>query len=72
MAIIRGTYGELMDAVSQFGDDGAKELLRKCFQGWCEQNNKPMFDAQTVMEWRALPFSTDTATLAISEKMLGA
>ena len=55
---VRGTMGALMDEANRTGDVGSKDFLRKCFQGWCQKTGKNMWDVATVMEWRALPFTT--------------
>lgn len=55
---VHGTFGDLMDTANRTGDSTSKDFLRKCFQGWCQQNGKSMWDAATVMEWRSLPFTT--------------
>lgn len=58
MKEVKGTMGDLMDTANRTGDDGSKDFLRKCFQGWCQKTGKNMWDAATVMEWRSLPFTT--------------
>jgi len=58
MKEIQGTMGDMMDAANRTGDSGSKDFLRKCFQGWCQKTGKNMWDAETVKEWRSLPFTT--------------
>lgn len=60
---VRGTYGDLMDIAIRTGNDGVKDLLRKCFQGWCNCMGKNPWDPQTIMEWRSQEFRTDADLL---------
>ena len=46
------TYGEIMDWANATDNQQAKDFLRKAFQGWASANNRPLFDARTVMDWR--------------------
>lgn len=51
------TNGDLMDMVSMQNNNTRKALVRDEFQGWCKENGKTPFNANTVMEWRNITVS---------------
>ena len=67
------TYGEIMDWANATDNQQAKDFLRKAFRGFCDANNRQMFDARTVMDWRntRIEIGIDDKALEAIRPMLG-